>query len=93
LYAGDQLVGFTFGEMLGPDTCSILIEKTDRNFKGSAQYIFSEFCRQYWQHTHWCNVGDDWDVPSLAWTKASYDPAFRLPKWTAITMGAVGIVA
>ena len=82
LYAADQMVGFTFGEKLSQDTCSILVEKTDRNFTGSAQYIFSEFCRQYWADTAWCNVGDDWEIPSLAWTKDSYRPAFRLPKWT-----------
>lgn len=83
LFADDQLAGFTLGEYLSPDTCSILIEKTDRNFAGSAQYIFSEFCRQYWADTQWCNVGDDWEIPTLAWTKQSYRPAFRLLKWRA----------
>jgi hypothetical protein len=81
LFAGDQMVGFTLGEMLDETTCSIIIEKTDRQFTGSAQYIFSEFCRQAWAHTQWCNVGDDWDVPSLAWTKESYRPAMRLEKF------------
>jgi len=81
LFAGDQIVGFTLGEMLDETTCSIIIEKTDRQFTGSAQYIFSEFCRQAWAHTQWCNVGDDWDVPSLAWTKESYRPAMRLEKF------------
>ncbi len=83
LYAEDQIVGFTFGEKLDDSTCSILIEKTNRDFTGSAQYIFSEFCRQYWADTQWCNVGDDWEIPSLAWTKESYHPAFRLPKSSA----------
>jgi hypothetical protein len=83
LYAEDQIVGFTFGEKLDDSTCSILIEKTNREFTGSAQYIFSEFCRQYCADTQWCNVGDDWEIPSLAWTKQSYHPAFRLPKSSA----------
>jgi len=81
LHAGDQFAGFTLGEMLDAETCSILIEKTDRRFKGAAQYIFSEFCRQYWAHTQWCTVGDDWEIPSLAWTKESYRPAVRRDKW------------
>jgi hypothetical protein len=81
LYAGDRMVGFTLGEMLDPQTCSILIEKTDREYAGSAQFIFSEFCRQFWSHAPWCNVGDDWEVPSLAWTKESYRPAMRLEKF------------
>jgi len=83
LYVGDKVIGFTLGERIGTDTCNILIEKTDREFTGSAQYIFSEFCRQYWADTKWCNAGDDWEVESLAWTKQSYCPAMRLPKWTA----------
>lgn len=81
LYAGDRIVGFTLGEMLDGASSSILIEKADREYVGSAQYIFSEFCRQYWADAPWCNVGDDWDVPSLAWTKQSYRPSHRLPKW------------
>ena len=81
LHAGGQMVGFTLGEMLDGATCSILIEKTDRQYAGSAQYIFSEFCRQFWSHARWCNVGDDWEVPSLAWTKESYRPAMRLEKF------------
>lgn len=83
LFADGALAGFTFGEWLGCDTCSILIEKTDRQFNGAAQFIFSEFCRQHWSETTWCNVGDDWEIPSLAWTKQSYRPAARLEKFTA----------
>jgi ribosomal protein S18 acetylase RimI-like enzyme len=81
VWAGGQVVGFTFGEMLSPDTCSILVEKTDRQMVGSANYIFNEFCRQAWSHTAWCNVGDDWEIPGLAWTKQSYRPAYRLDKF------------
>lgn len=81
LYADNKLIGFTFGEMLDKETCSIVIEKTDRDYSGSAQYIFSEFCRQFFGHTKWCNAGDDWEIPSLAWTKQSYRPAFRVGKW------------
>ncbi len=92
LYAGEPMVGFTFSERLGADTCSILIEKTDREFVGSAQYIFSEFCRQYWSDTTWCNVGDDWEIPSLAWTKHSYRPAGRLAKWTVRPLPSATVV-
>jgi ribosomal protein S18 acetylase RimI-like enzyme len=82
LYDGPTIVGFTFGEMIGPDMCNILIEKTDRQYAGSAQYIYAEFCRQFWPHTRWTNAGDDWEIPSLAYTKTSYKPAFRLNKWS-----------
>lgn len=82
LYDDQTIVGFTFGEMIGPDMCNILIEKTDREYAGSAQYIYAEFCRQFWPHTRWTNAGDDWEIPSLAYTKTSYRPAFRLNKWS-----------
>lgn len=84
LYAGPELVGFTFGELLDQRSCSIIIEKTDRAYAGSAQYIFSEFCRQAWADTTWCNAGDDWEIPSLAYTKQSYRPAGRIEKWRLI---------
>ncbi len=93
LYADDRMVGFTLGEMLDDKSCSIMIEKADRDYAGSAQYIFSEFCRQYWSHAEWCNVGDDWDVPSLAWTKQSYRPAYRLEKWVMRPVQAASIPA
>lgn len=82
LYDEQTIVGFTFGEMIGPDMCNILIEKTDRQYAGSAQYIYAEFCRQFWPHSRWTNAGDDWEIPSLAYTKTSYRPAFRLNKWS-----------
>ncbi len=84
LFAEDNLIGFTLGEMLGSNMFSILIEKTDREYTGSAQFIFSEFCKNYWSNVELCNVGDDWDVPSLRWTKNSYKPAFVINKWMAI---------
>jgi len=84
VYSEDTLVGVTIGEQLSNDTFVSIIEKTDRNFMGSAQYIFSEFCARCWPETQWCNACDDWDVPSLAYTKQSYDPAFRVPKWRAV---------
>ncbi len=92
LIADDRIVGFTLGEMISPDTCSIVIEKTDRQYVGSAQYIFSEFCRRYWSHARWCNVGDDWEIPSLAWTKQSYRPAMRIEKYVVRPARAVKVL-
>jgi len=83
LYVNNQLIGFTFGEMLTTDTCSILIEKTDRNYKGSAEFLWSEYLKQHWYHTKLCNAGDDWGIPSLAWTKNSYHPISMISKWKA----------
>ena len=83
LFDASTLVGFTFGEQLSNDTCSILAEKVNREYVGGANFIFAEFCKQHWSHTKYTNVGDDWDVPSLAWTKESYRPIKREQKWMA----------
>lgn len=80
LFVGEILVGFTLGEAISKSQASILIEKTHPEYHGSAQFIFSEFCRQYWSHLSECNVGDDWGIPSLQFTKESYRPIRMLAK-------------
>ncbi|QNN23402.1 DUF2156 domain-containing protein [Planctomycetales bacterium ZRK34] len=82
LFVGDQLIGFTLGEAISPTQASIVIEKTDHRYDGSAQFIFSEFCRRYWSTYPECNVGDDWGIPSLRFTKSSYRPTRLLSKHT-----------
>lgn len=77
---GYCLRGFTFGETLGRDQSSIVIEKTDLAVKGLAQFIFSEFCQMYWSDRPLVNVGDDWGLETLAWTKMSYRPVKLLQK-------------
>ncbi len=82
LMTGDQLIGFTLGEALSANQASILFEKTHPDYEGAAQYIFSEFCRQVWSTMGEVNAGDDWGVPSLRFTKASYRPMRMLSKYT-----------
>ena len=81
VHVAGQLSGFTFGETLGPDQASVVIEKTDLSIKGLAQFIFSEFCRTCWSDRPRINAGDDWGLESLAWTKASYRPIERMAKF------------
>lgn len=77
----EQIKGFTFGEALGTDQSSIVVEKTDLGCKGLAQFIFSEFCRSAWADRPLVNAGDDWGLESLAWTKSSYRPVKLLKKF------------
>jgi len=79
--SGATVQGFTFGEHAGADQSSITIEKTDLAIKGLAQFIFSEFCRLHWADRPFVNVGDDWGLESLAWTKQSYRPVKMLRKY------------
>jgi ribosomal protein S18 acetylase RimI-like enzyme len=76
-----SIKAFTFGENLGADQSSIVIEKTDLEINGLAQFIFSEFCRLHFPDRPLVNVGDDWGVQTLAWTKLSYRPVKLLQKY------------
>ena len=80
-YAEWSLRGFTLGQALGRDQSVIAIEKTDLNVRGLAQFIFSEFCAACWADRPFVNVGDDWGLETLAWTKMSYRPARLLQKY------------
>lgn len=82
LLVDDKIVGFTLGEQLSPSQASILFEKTHPDYHGSAQFIFSEFCRLNWSDVPEINVGDDWGIPTLRFTKESYRPVRRLGKYT-----------
>ena len=89
-----RLRGFTFGEHLaGGAQCAIAVEKTDLQTKGLAQFIFSEFCRSHWSDRPLVNVGDDWGLESLAWTKNSYRPLMRLQKHTLRKQPVVAVAA
>jgi uncharacterized protein len=77
----ESLRGFTLGQQLGKDQSSIVVEKTDLAIKGLAQFIFSEFCRLHWSDRPLVNVGDDWGLETLAWTKQSYRPVKLLKKF------------
>jgi ribosomal protein S18 acetylase RimI-like enzyme len=92
-HSGFSLQGFTFGEKLGRDQASITIEKTDLGTKGLAQFIFSEFCRRSWADRPFVNVGDDWGIETLAWTKMSYRPAKLLQKYVLRRTAAVTAAA
>ena len=83
VWADGRLAGFTLGEALTPRQASVIVEKTDLDLHGSAQFIFSEFCRQFWSSYPEVNAGDDWGIPSLRWTKESYRPCRILPKYVA----------
>ncbi len=81
-WEGFALRGFTLGERLGEDQASIVIEKTDLQVKGLAQYIYSEFCARSFSDRPLINAGDDWGLQSLAWTKMSYRPSKLLQKYS-----------
>lgn len=84
LKIGGEMAGFTVGEKLSEKTASILIEKTDFEILGSAQFIFREFCKVL-KNSYNCefiNVGDDMGFENLKKVKLSYRPHKLATKYT-----------
>jgi len=79
-----EIKGFTVGEMVNRDTASIIIEKTDFEILGCAQFIFREFCKILKEKFGclYINVGDDMGFENLKKVKMSYRPEKLVPKYT-----------
>ncbi|MGJ8637338.1 MAG: GNAT family N-acetyltransferase [Phycisphaerales bacterium] len=79
-----RLVGFTIGEVLvgrgGDEQGVIYVEKTDPAFAGTPQFLFSYFCERCFEGVEEINVGDDWGIESLRYTKTSYRPSRMISK-------------
>jgi len=84
LFINDEIKGFTMGEKITEDTASVLIEKTDFEILGCAQFIFREFTKilkaQY--NSIYINVGDDMGFENLRKVKMSYRPQKLILKYT-----------
>jgi len=84
LYIDDEIKGFTVGEKINETTSSVIIEKTDFEVLGCAQFIFREFTK-YLQELYgsiYINVGDDMGFENLKKVKMSYRPDKLIPKYT-----------
>lgn len=84
IYIDDEIKGFTVGERINENTASVIIEKTDFEILGCAQFIFREFTKilkeQY--GIEYINVGDDMGFENLKKVKMSYRPNKLVPKYT-----------
>jgi hypothetical protein len=84
IYIDGELKGFTVGEQINSDTATVIIEKTDFEILGCAQYIFREFTKILKEHygATYINVGDDMGFENLRKVKMSYRPFKLVPKYT-----------
>lgn len=89
-----RLVGFTIGERLSATQAVIYVEKTDPEFDGTPQFLFSAFCEHRFSDVDEINVGDDWGIASLRYTKTSYRPSRMLSKMmlTRQAVPAIGAI-
>jgi hypothetical protein len=84
IYINGELNGFTAGERINETTATVIIEKTDFEVLGCAQYIFREFSKMLKEHygVTYINVGDDMGFENLRKVKMSYRPFKLVPKYT-----------
>ncbi|MBN2825924.1 MAG: DUF2156 domain-containing protein [Campylobacterales bacterium] len=84
LYIDEEIKGFTVGERINETTSSVLIEKTDFEILGCAQFIFREFTKHLktLYNSSYINVGDDMGFENLKKVKMSYRPYKLIPKYT-----------
>jgi hypothetical protein len=79
-----KIQGFTVGEKINHNTASVIVEKTDFEILGCAQFIFREFAKllstEYGVSR--INVGDDMGFENLKKVKMSYRPIAMVPKYT-----------
>lgn len=84
LYIDEEVKGFTVGERINHETASVIIEKTDFEILGCAQFVFREFSKIL-KETYgslYINVGDDMGFENLKKVKMSYRPDRLIPKYT-----------
>lgn len=84
IYINGEIKGFTAGEKINDTTASVIIEKTDFEVLGCAQFIFREFSKMLKEHygVEYINVGDDMGFENLRKVKMSYRPYKLVPKYT-----------
>jgi hypothetical protein len=78
----DDIVAYTFGYWLTPQTWCILLEVADRSIPGLAQWVFRETCRTAMaQGAVYVNAMDDAGLPGLRAAKSAYRPSMVLNTW------------
>lgn len=85
--ADGQVVAFTLGEEIAPDTFCIHVEKAISKVQGSYAMINQQFLIHEAANYRYVNREDDLGEPGLRKAKLSYHPAFLLEKGEARYIG------
>jgi hypothetical protein len=73
--------GFTFGELLNPQTAVVHIEKANPEIPGLYALVNQAFCREYWSGVPSVNREQDLGEEGLRKAKLSYHPARLVEKF------------
>lgn len=72
IYASDQPIAFSLGEMLNSTTYAIHFIKAIKNFKGIYQYFHQFLAQSLPDSVQWINIEQDLGLPNLRKAKESY---------------------
>jgi len=84
LYAGGELVAFSFWTRLDSETCDEHYEKADPSFKGGAQVVNQESMKIMSEKYKFVNREQDLGLEGLRHSKLSYAPEQILRSWNLI---------
>lgn len=90
LYRGDEIIGFTVGEMVSDDTFDVHFEKAEGRINGAYPMVCRELARMLIARhpgLRYINREDDMGIDALRFSKQSYKPEFLLKKYTALWTG------
>ncbi|MCX5776709.1 MAG: phosphatidylglycerol lysyltransferase domain-containing protein [Candidatus Firestonebacteria bacterium] len=80
LLADGKVAAYTFGTPLGKDTFCVMLEVTDHNIKGAAQYIFMKMACEFSKYKFMNTMGDE-GIQSLRENKMHYHPMKTIPEY------------
>ena len=86
LLEGDELLAFTMGSFLTPDTMDIHFEKAREDVPGAYNTInreFARYLRAKYPQLRWLNREDDMGLEGLRKAKLSYNPDHMVEKYWA----------
>ncbi len=83
LYAGDEIVAYSYGEPITNRTYCVHVEKALSSVRGAYPLINREFVRTYCQGYEYVNREDDSGAKGLRKAKMSYAPVMILHKYEA----------
>jgi len=77
----EKCVGYTFGELLNPNTVVIHVEKANKFYEGAYQAINNFFLKNCCENVKFINREQDLGDPGLRQAKSSYNPHHMVKKF------------
>lgn len=80
----DNIIAFSFGEVINSEMAVIHIEKADFNYHGAYQIINQQLLLNEFNSYLYANREEDLGIEGLRRAKMSYNPAFLVEKFEAV---------